>query len=57
MVVSNTFTRYGEAAPYLSLAVELRKTYSIITAEGQYQNIHNVPQDIIANMQTRWEQF
>lgn len=55
VVVSNTFTRYWEFMPYIQLAVEFRKSHSVIVARGEFQNVHSVPQDIVAAMRARWE--
>ena len=51
VVVSNTFTQRWEMQRYLDLPFPHR----IITATGDWPNIHNVPQDAIERMRARWE--
>jgi predicted kinase len=57
VIVSNTFTKKWEVEPYLKMAESLKIVPTIITATGNYQNIHNVPEDIIQRMKDRWEEF
>jgi predicted kinase len=51
VVVSNTFTRLVEMEPYLSMAKKVR----VIEATGRWQNTHDVPQETLQSMATRWE--
>jgi predicted kinase len=58
VIVSNTFTRLWELAAYFTLAKELEVPEpTVITMHGQFRNVHNVPEDKIAAMKTRWEHF
>lgn len=51
VVVSNTFTRKHELAPYLAMSQSAR----IVEAQGQWTNVHGVPADRIHQMRERWE--
>jgi len=51
VVVSNTFVKKWELEPYLKLTPNL----TILTAKGNYQNVHGVPPDVIARMKSNWE--
>lgn len=52
VVVSNTFTQRWEMEPYLKLGYPVR----ILTAKGNYANVHGVPPEKIAQMKARWEE-
>ena len=54
VVVSNTFTRIREMAPYLQMKVGRIK---VIEARGKWENVHGVPADAMASMASRWEQY
>lgn len=51
VVVSNTFTRMIELAPYL----EMSKSVRVIEAQGRWKNVHDVPHHAIERMTQRWE--
>ena len=51
VVVSNTFTRLNELAPYLDMSDSIR----VIEAQGNWKNVHDVPPQAIARMAQRWE--
>lgn len=53
VVVSNTFTRHWEMKSYKELVT--KENLTVITATGNYQNIHGVPAHVINNMIIRWE--
>jgi hypothetical protein len=57
VAVANTFTQMWELKPYLKLAEELGVQVSVITKEGDYGNIHGVPEEAITRMRKRWEKF
>ena len=57
VVVSNTFTQKWELEPYISMAKETQTPYQIVTMKNQYGNIHNVPQEVIEKMTSRWEEL
>lgn len=53
VAVANTFTRIWEMAPYFKMGYP----YTIITAKGNFKNIHGVPNQVIENMKQRWQDF
>lgn len=53
VVVSNTFTRLWEMQPYLDLKVPTR----VLVATGNWQNVHEVPEEVIERMRARWEPY
>jgi predicted kinase len=55
VVVSNTFTQQWEMRPYIDMAKRLDVPVRVIVADGQYQNVHNVPDEVIVKMRQRWE--
>lgn len=55
VVVANTFTQHWEMEFYKKLAEKYQATIKIITANGNYKNIHNVPEAVVNKMKTRWE--
>lgn len=55
VVVSNTFTRNQEMAPYFALAKEQGAEIRVIEATGSWKNVHGVPAEIIQAMRKRWE--
>lgn len=57
VVVSNTFTRRFEIQPYIDMANRYGAGLKIITATGDYKNVHGVPDEIIQKMRDRWEEF
>ncbi len=52
VVVSNTFTQRWEMAPYLEMCPDAH----ILTATGNYTNVHGVPAEVIERMRARWEE-
>jgi predicted kinase len=55
VVVANTFTRQWEMRPYREMAETLGATIHIMTANGDFGSIHNVPEDAIERMRAGWE--
>lgn len=55
VVVSNTFTTAKELRPYFEIAKWLNIKPQVILCQGTYNNVHNVPEDILAKMRTRFE--
>ncbi len=56
VVVSNTFTRRWEMDGYLTAAKACGATVLILTATGEWDNIHGVPKETIFKMKERWEE-
>lgn len=54
-IVSNTFTREWEMQEYLRKARNNFIPAIVITCTGQYENVHNVPEDKVAQMSKRFE--
>ena len=57
VVVSNTFTQLWELQPYLDMAIFYKTEAIVYKMTGQYGNVHNVPDEVIAKMSARWEDF
>lgn len=55
VVVSNTFTTKKEIQSYLDLAESLEKNVKVLRMEAQYQNQHDVPEEIIKAMKSRFQ--
>jgi predicted ABC-type ATPase len=53
-VVANTFSMQWEAQPYIDYCKKHGHTLKVIEATGVYQNVHGVPDDVIAKMRQRW---
>ena len=53
-VVSNTFTTQKELNPYLWLAKENSLVPMVITCHGTYGSIHDVPEEAMDRMKTRF---
>ena len=51
VVISNTFVKRWELAPYLAMT----KDHTIITARGEWENVHGVPAEVIERMRASWE--
>lgn len=51
VVVANTFTRVREMEPYLHMTSNVQ----VLEAQGQWQNMHGVPAERVAQMAERWE--
>jgi predicted kinase len=56
VVVSNTFTTHKEMAEYKKIAQLENAKLEVLTATGNYNNVHNVPQEKLDQMKARWEE-
>lgn len=54
VVVANTFTTLREMKEYYLMAKEFGATLNVITCQGQFGNIHNVPQETLDKMEKRF---
>ena len=54
VIVSNTFTQNWEIRPYLEMGAD---KVTVITCEGDYGNVHGVPDSAIDRMRDRWELY
>jgi predicted kinase len=57
VVVSNTFTQQWEFKAYIDMCLEMGKTYKVMEATGNYQNVHGVPDASVEKMKARWEPY
>ena len=55
VVVSNTFTKKWEMAPYLEMAKKYNVDVVQKIMEGRWQNIHGCPEDVVRKMEARFE--
>lgn len=55
VVVANTFTTKKELKPYFDIAKEFGIVPNVILAQGNWKNIHNVPQEALDRMKARFE--
>ena len=54
-VVSNTTTTKKELQPYIKIATDLNVQYFVIIADGDYQNVHEVPNDKVLKQASRFD--
>lgn len=58
VIVSNTFTMMWEMYSYLELVKEINNVkLRVIKMETEYQNTHNVPEQIVKSMKERFEDY
>ena len=57
VAVCNTFTRRWEMQSYIDMADDLNCTLYVIRCEGDYGNIHGVPEEKVAEMRARFEDW
>lgn len=55
IVVSNTFTKKWEMEPYVRFAKLAGYSVQIVSIQGQFQNVHGVPDDKVQQMKDRFE--
>ena len=55
IVVANTFTRKWEFEPYIQAAKENGYEVEIKIMTGNYKNVHNVPDEVVAKQKARFE--
>lgn len=53
-IVSNTFTRIKEMRPYFDMAKEHKAEVNVIHCQGNFKNIHGVPDEVMENMRKRF---
>ena len=54
VIVSNTFTTEDSIKPYIEMSlIDKCIPYVIIRCDGEWQNIHNVPEATLQNMKNR----
>jgi predicted kinase len=55
IAVHNTFIEVPRIQPYLDLAAKNGYRVSVVHCENAFGSIHNVPDEVIESMKTRWE--
>ena len=55
VVVSNTFIQWWHIEPYIQMAKRQNVPLKLLEAKGSYQNVHDVPEDVIARMKMTYE--
>ncbi|WP_282175499.1 ATP-binding protein [Vibrio nereis] len=55
VVVANTFVKNWEMKFYKSLADDMGLKFEVIEMRGNYQNVHDVPDEIVARMASQFE--
>ena len=55
VVVTNTFSRRWEMGKYKDAAIFYGVPVRVIEATGSFQNIHNIPPEVVQTMRERWE--
>lgn len=55
VIVSNTFTTVKELKPYFDIAKQFRLVPTVILAQNQFPNVHNVPEDALMRMRDRFQ--
>jgi len=57
VIVSNTFSTKKELQPYIEMADKLDCKLTVLTVEGNFGSVHNVPEETINKMKNRWERY
>lgn len=57
IIVSNTFVKKWEIEPYLEMAKEHNYNIQVIELKSTFDNVHNVPKEIIHSMKEKWEEI
>ena len=55
VIVSNTFTTVKELRPYFEIAKNFGIVPTVILAQNQFSNVHNVPAENLKRMQDRFQ--
>ena len=57
VAVSNTFTTMRELQPYIDMANKYHTRFVVTRMIGTFENVHNVPQDVLDKMAARFEDY
>lgn len=57
VIVSNTFSRLWEMQSYIDAATRANKPFEVHRCQGKFHNIHRVPEDVVAKMTERMEDY
>lgn len=55
VVVANTFVKNWEMKFYQNLANDMGLAFEVIEMKGSYQNVHGVPNSVVARMASQFE--
>ena len=55
VIVANTFTRKWEYVNYSDAAKDSGYEVTMLIANGNYKNVHNVPDEVVQKMKNRFE--
>jgi uridine kinase len=56
-IVSNTSTRLSEFEKYIKLANDFNYRVIVIRCQGEYKDIHNVPEEVLKAQKSRFEDY
>lgn len=57
VIVSNTFTTLWEMQPYLDKAKEKNIEVVVYRMANEFKNVHNVPEETLAKMKARFQDY
>ena len=57
VVVTNTFTTMKEIKDYIHLSTTFNAELSVIHAQGNFTNVHGVPDAALEKMKARWQPY
>jgi len=57
VIVDNTNTQRWECKPYVEAAIQLGHEVKFVRCEGNYKNVHGVPDDKVKQMRNRLEEL
>lgn len=57
VIVSNTFTKVWEMKWYIDKAKELGCNLQVIHCQGDFGNIHGVPDEVVKRMKEQFEEY
>ncbi|MGI9894637.1 AAA family ATPase [Vibrio natriegens] len=57
VVVANTFVKNWEMKFYQNLANDMGLAFEVIEMNGNYQNVHGVPDSVVARMASQFEKL
>jgi len=55
LCVANTFVKRFEMQPYITIARRHRAAIEVLRCNGSYENVHGVPETIVAKRRKAWE--
>lgn len=57
VIVANTFATHKEMEPYIQFAFENEIEYEVYRCTGEYQNVHNVPEEAVIKKRKQMKPF